>query len=268
MLIPPSHIFFIGPRKTGTTTIYEVFKAQGLRTPLSIKETFFFDLPEIDLSEYQRKYGLDPAIPFVEISPSYFTSVDARRHLCTHFPDAWIIITLRDPVRRSLSALSHAERIGQLDVNAERARDSFFNNKHVQNILRTSDFEPHVRAWAEAFPGRTIIMRQNVKDVFDPETIKQTAETCGIPFPADAMLAMRRNAARRSRSPALLKRAKIMMRGLDHLGLGGARRILKPLAAFLYRPAPPADQELASLVGEKLVDSIAYYDAQPYWSLR
>lgn len=268
MLTPQRHVFFIGPRKTGTTTIYDVLRAYDVRTPMSIKETFFFEQPEIDLEEYERKYGLDPAIPFVEISPSYFTSDHARRHLRMHFPDAWIVITLRDPVRWSLSALSHAERIGQLVVAEERAQGSFDTNKHVRNILRTSDFEPHVTAWAETFPGRTIVMRQNAHGTLDAETINRTAEACCIPFPADAMLATRSNTARLSRSPALMKRTKAAMLWLDRMGLGGARRMLKPLSAVLYRPAPPIEKELVDRLREDLADSIAYYDVQPHWSVR
>lgn len=72
----------------------------------------------------------------------------------------------------------------------------------------------------------------------------------------------------KSCNPALVKQAKSVMRTLDRLEMGGARRILKPLGVILYRPATEVDQELANLLKERLGDSIIYCNAQPEWRSR
>lgn len=149
MLIPPRHVFFSGPRKTGTITVYDILRKQNARIPRSVNETFFFDQPDVGLNECERKYKLDPKIPFIEMSPSYFTNEHAQRNLKNYCPDPWIVITLRDPIKSCFSAISHAERVGQLDPNDLRLVSAFENKKHVRNILQTSNFEPYIESWAD-----------------------------------------------------------------------------------------------------------------------
>ena len=262
------HIFFIGPRKTGTTTLYDVIKASGVRTPHSIKETFFFEQADISFADYKRKYALDPTEPFVEVSPSYFTNETARRNLRKHFPGAWVVITLRDPVKRCLSAISHIERIGLVNVADEIELGQFETNKHIRTLIATSHYEDYVDLWAADFPGRTIVMRQNDKGEFDPESLEQTARNCDIPLPVDAMLSTRSNSALTSLSPAFVKRVKRVMRSLDRIGLGSLRRPLKLLNRFFYRTAPPPDPLLEQRLEVLLKDSRAHYRARPLWNVR
>ncbi|WP_170329160.1 hypothetical protein [Ruegeria arenilitoris] len=262
------HIFFIGPRKTGTTTIYDVLRASGVRTPLTIKETFFFEQDTIDLTDYQTRYNLDPTEPFVEVSPSYFSNETARRNLKALFPEAWIVITLRDPVKRCLSVLSHIERVGFITVSDEFNTGRFESNKHVKTMLATSHFNEYIDLWATTFPGRTIVMRQNANGEFDADALAKTAEVCGIPLPSDSIRETRSNYARTSISPRFVRVAKKAMRDLDRIGLGAVRRALKPLSWFVYRTAPPPDPRIEKRLEELLADSRAQYEAMPIWNLR
>lgn len=268
MIKPQHHVFFIGPRKTGTTTIYDVIRSAGVRTPTVIKETFYFENDTISFDEYAVRFALDPAQPFVEVSPSYFSSPSAMENIRTYFPDAWIVITLRDPVARCLSAISHLERIGLASFGYDVATNEFEANKHIRTMIATSQYEDAIDQWAAAFPGRTIVMRQTDAGTFDPASLAKTAETCGVPLPADAMLATRSNNARRSVSPALMKRSKKILRKLDNLGLGFVRRSLKPASKLLYRPAPAPNPHIEALLTARLSESRAYYRRQPLWSLR
>ena len=66
----PYHVFFIGPRKTGTTSLHNLLAKGDLPLPQGIKETFFFEQEEADLDEYAIGYGRNPRLPFVEVSPA------------------------------------------------------------------------------------------------------------------------------------------------------------------------------------------------------
>ena len=115
---PPNevrHTFFVGPRKTGTTSLHQALEGSKLQSPANVKETFFFERPGCGLEEYERRFAVDPERPFLECSPSYFTSETAVENLSRLFPGARVVITLRDPVTRVLSAIQHSRRIGLLD---------------------------------------------------------------------------------------------------------------------------------------------------------
>lgn len=265
MFTPKKHIFFIGPRKTATTSIYEVLSNHNVRMPMDIKETSFFDRRDVQLNTYEAMHGINPVTPFVEVSPSYFTNVNAVTNLSEYFPQAWIVITLRDPVDRAISAILHAERIGLLTRSDLSDHKALSENKHLLRILRTSNYDEYIGIWAQAFPRQTIVMRQSESGNIDKEVFGRTIETCGLPIDNEALSETHANSARRSRSPRITRFATRGMRRLDELGLSGARKYLKPLGRALYGGSPKLDDDLTQKLEVLLREPRARYQALPKW---
>lgn len=263
----PYHVFFIGPRKTGTTSLYDMLAESGVLLPKGVKETFFFEQPEVNLDSYRDRYDLDPQQPFVEVSPSYFASDAARTHLRSLFPDARIVVTLRDPVSRALSAISHLKRIGMI---TESDVEDLHANRHVRNILAASDYKRHLALWADAFAGQILITRQTDAHEFHPEAVARINALTGLDIDLAKLRGMRSNPARVSRSPGLVRQGKKALRLLERVGLGGVRRALKPYSGWLYRPAAPqgttrSDDALTRFLAAELEDACRYYEALPSW---
>ena len=249
-----SPVFFVGPRKTGTSSFHEVFLKAGL--PVSKeKETFFFDAEEPNLSAYEGRFGLDPAKRFVEVSPSYFANEVARRNLKRLFPDALIVITLRHPGERARSALSHARRDGRVSGSI----NEIAYEKAVRNIIRGSSYSGHVKAWKEAFPGRILLLRQSNDGTFGDEAITAMSEAVGADV--SALKSVRANPARVARSATLAKGAVSAKTFLRKRGGDAVVRALRPLNRVLFKSAAPDDSK--AFFNTALASEIAFYATLP-----
>jgi hypothetical protein len=135
-------IFFVGPERTGTTWIHRYLASRGdIRLPAVTKETFFFD------RHYAR--GIDwylshfdataQAKLTIEVAPTYFHSADAGRRIHQWCPEARIVCTLRDPVKRSYSHFQHMRAYGGTGDSLKQAVA-----EHPQ-ILDASRYAGHIR---------------------------------------------------------------------------------------------------------------------------
>jgi|GEM_PF-5502764 len=255
-------IFFIGPRKTGTTSIYEVIRHGGLPFPAHIKETFFFEQVHVRIEEYTERYKIDSAKPFGEISPSYFSNEIALSNLQTLFPLAKIVITLRDPVSRAISAVQHAQRLGMLPTQIDLAAAG--DNKHIHNIILGSSYHVYAPRWAAAFPGRVIQLKQDPDGKYSTASLHRLGELLELDVDVGAVSNHRANPARVARSPSVAKLLAATKRQLRRVGAFETVRTLKFLEPLFFSSnttkmdiAP----ELKDFFRERLKDSSAYYYA-------
>lgn len=262
------YVFFIGPRKTGTTSFYEVLRQAKAPVSPTVKESFFFDQTTPDIGEYHARYSLDPNKPFVEISPSYFISVDAMENISSNFPNAKIIITLRHPLKRALSALAHAQRIGFLpqDWNDEVCA----NSKHTLNILNAGDYMRHIDLWAEKFPGRVCIIKQISNGKYDSADIKKVGDFIGVKIDPDIFYKTKANPAMKSRSPVVTGFARNIKLKLLNAGFFRTIQVLKRLAPLLHkRDTSAAPNEAAvEFFSNSLSKEISYFEAMPSLIIR
>jgi hypothetical protein len=113
----PNFIVIPGAQKSGTTTLYDMIARHPHVHQPEVggrKETHFFAHSQNTVEDHiewyrevlrprEEKVGLDA-------STSYLPSSHAAKHLHSHLPDARIVITLRDPVRRTFSAYKHQKK--------------------------------------------------------------------------------------------------------------------------------------------------------------
>mgnify|MGYP006270777711 CR=1 FL=1 len=257
---PNVPVFLVGPRKTGTTSLYAIFRAKGLPVSHKVKESMFFDQETIDLNGYGDIFGLDLARPFIEVSPSYFTAPFALLNVVQHFPEAWIVVTLRHPVDRALSGLAHARRIG---LAVTEGPDHVLNEKQLAKVADTSRYEVHVGRWVRKFPGRVLRLRQRDDGTYGSAALATLSEVVGAPITPGDVDATRANPARSARSQTLARLAHRTKRSLRRAGAHRAVTILKPLNKLLYAPSGNEDwvPSARRWLEAQLTESIAYYDA-------
>ena len=98
-------IFFVGAPKCGTTSLHRLLHGEGIIDAGSRKETFYFDYQYArGRGWYESLYETSgPHIPKADFTPTYLYSTDARSRIKDEFPDAKIVILVRDPLSRTIS---------------------------------------------------------------------------------------------------------------------------------------------------------------------
>lgn len=151
----PSYIF-VGPRKTGTTTIYEYFKQyEKVYFPIGVKETFYFDkfydkgeTWYLDLYKHSKSNQ-----QICEVSPSYFDNAKVRERIKNDLTDPKIIITLRHPKDRFISDYLHHVRYGHIKEPFEN-----IEKKKIKGIYSQSNYKNEVDAWVDSFGADNVLI--------------------------------------------------------------------------------------------------------------
>lgn len=159
------NLFIVGAAKCATTTMYEMLARTPDVTMCRRKEpshfsTDFEALPEFrrsqslirkidnqhwvtDRQEYLSNFPQTGTRWLGEASTTYLPSRTAAANICAFNPQARIIISLRDPIRRAASEYSMRRFIAQTSLSfSEAIREDY------QRVLedRISIFEPYVQS--------------------------------------------------------------------------------------------------------------------------
>lgn len=195
-------LFFVGPEKTGTTAIWQALKSVDAPLPLKRKETFFFDRYYIAnrVTYLDRNFKRDDNL--VEVSPSYFGVNDVPCRICEMFPHAQAIITLREPVARTISMYRHLLRYGWIrDVSLLEAIDS------AVQLMPGSLYRQGCARWIYHLgPDNVLILRQNPSGTFSNAIFPAIAA-----FSSIATLA-RATFSGQSHNKAMVARSRILAR--------------------------------------------------------
>ncbi|NDW00439.1 sulfotransferase [Salipiger sp. PrR002] len=253
------HVFFIGPKKTGTSWINSYLERRDdVVTPHTTKETFFFDRyfsrgPE--WYEAQFRPTADEGSVFVECAPSYAGAPEAIARICKTVPNATFVITLREPVARVQSHWKHLIRYGhqgKTPLDAMSPESELFLDSQYADILST--------AIAHAPPGQVfVILYEDLKR--DPLAFaRSVCHAVGVPeqAPDTEILGRQVNGAQKPRnvmiSAAAAKGAEVMRNAGLHRVVRIARK--SGLRNLLERPynADEArlDTETQAAIREKL----------------
>ena len=164
----------IGAQKCASTWLYRILIEHPEVGIADVKEVDFFSYHfDHGYEWYEKKFHTNAATKaFGEISPSYFCDLSAAERIHAYNPDARILLTLRDPVKRALSNHRHEVRVGHLtgsDLSFERGLAN--NPMYVEQGL----FAKHLKRWMQRFPAEQfmVILMDDIKA--DPA--KVAAET-------------------------------------------------------------------------------------------
>ncbi len=194
-----------------------------------------------------------------EIAPTLFRDPWARRRLQAAFPEARIVISLRDPVQRTYSHFLHARANG-------RVPDDFFEAVKVRpSILEAGRYHLHAPAWERDFtPNRVYyLFSEYVSKVpsaacrglldflqLEPIQISAVDRRVGVGFDA--------------RSTSLSRYARAIARSLRSLHLDRAVNLAKQFggrrALYRERQPDPMPDEVREFLEREHEDDYRFYN--------
>jgi Sulfotransferase domain len=174
---PVPSFIVVGPPRTGTTWIHEVFRHHTL-LPTPTKETRFFDLHysrgvQWYLSHFRRS-GDSRLVG--EVAPSYYASASARTRIASIIPGVKLVFIFRHPVQRLISLYRVKRAYGMYPWSLEEAleRDS--------ELLDSGQYATHLREWQRLFRSEQISINFFDDLSSDPSAfIKRLSDFLGVP---------------------------------------------------------------------------------------
>lgn len=188
----------VGPQRTATTWLHRYFEARGdVGLPAFVKETFYFDRHWGKGRDwYVGRFRADsPHDLAVEVAPTYFHSPEAPRRVRKALGPIPIVITLRDPVDRTVSLWHHMKRYGMTRLPLEEAME------RVPELLETGRYAHHVGRWIDTFGRERVLVLFHEQLVEDPDAfVGAICEHVGMPMKAvpESLRGHRENASRSS----------------------------------------------------------------------
>lgn len=159
--------FLVGPQRTASTWIYRNLLPY-LDMPLAVKETMFFDRHFDNGFDWYFKHFTKTGLPRGEVAPTYFHSSNARERIFASFPNAHIVITLRDPIDRIESMYRLYTQYGMYRGSID---DFYFDNGEVRESSR---YALNVKAWIDLFGENNITILLEEDRQKDPEEFLRT----------------------------------------------------------------------------------------------
>jgi hypothetical protein len=186
MTVPAALV--IGPMKSGTTWIHDYLSWRGdVCLPRGVKETFFFDrYYERGHDWYANNFSSFDAGRHrlaAEVAPSLFHDANAPQRVRDVLGPIPLVVTLRDPVRRSWSHYQHLRRKGYTKADLPGAISEF------PEIIDASRYELHIDRWRAASPGAELSVLESDQLARNTESyVRDLCAALGLPYraaPAD-----------------------------------------------------------------------------------
>jgi hypothetical protein len=160
----------IGAQKCGTSWMLGMMRQHPDVLVAPRKEIHFFDKAENYRKgiDWYRSHFPEVAgkVAAGEFTPNYFWTSDDPREIeesgCTenipalvakHYPDIRLVVSLRDPVDRAVSAYYHHLRAGRVSP-----KESILAAKDRFGIVSMGFYEVHLRRWREHFPADQLLV--------------------------------------------------------------------------------------------------------------
>lgn len=218
--LPRPNLFGIGPGRSGSTTLWYLLRTFEDVFVCPVKETNYFgifDVPPMDLprrlsrrrqseatrldeQDYRRLFlGGGSARYVAEVTPVYIALDESLQAIKAFAPDAFVVVTLRDPLARFLSQYRHhAGQAGHAEVDKLAAYVEAAMSRHesqpplrrgvdwfdpVTN-LRTSLYASRLAKVHELFGDRVLLLlHDDLRDGTETWT-SQLAAFLDLPVPA------------------------------------------------------------------------------------
>jgi hypothetical protein len=158
----------IGPGRTGTTLMYQVFQEHPqICTPLNVKETNFFN------DQYHRGFSwyagffqyCQNSQVSGEISNTYFFDPIVAERIQKSFPEIRIISILRNPIERMLSAFRFRQSVGEIEPGL-RIQEAV---QRYPDLVSDNFYGSLLKPYYELFPEQNLLVLLYDQLVSSPE---------------------------------------------------------------------------------------------------
>jgi hypothetical protein len=252
---------FIGPDKTGSTWLYQMFRQHPDCHVPDLKDIYFFDrFYTRGLDWYFSLFdGAAPDTRAVgELSHDYLFSPVAAERIANDLPGVRLLTCLRDPVQRTFSHYLYMIRSGRTRESFETALSRF------PELVDNSLYAKHLRPYFELFPRDQIKVLFFEKLRADPRGFAaEVLEFLGVRFVDELPYEERVLPASRPRSMALARLVKLGAETARRIGMTSliGRVKANPLVVrTLYRSydaRPTMDPATAAELRERFRDDVA-----------
>lgn len=144
----------IGPMKAGTSWIHNYLEVRGdIGLPRGVKETFFFDRHFDRGQQWYANHFSHASIDdqaIIEVAPSYFHCRQVPERVKATLGGISLVVTLRNPIRRSWSHYLHLRRYGYTKLPLRDAVAAF------PEILEASRYKTCLTRWEAVFGRENI----------------------------------------------------------------------------------------------------------------
>lgn len=192
----------VGAARSGTTSLYHYLKGHpGIFLPEVKEPNFFSNVTSVNDSDYEiPEPGISYHMKVIrseevykelfqsaepdqlkgDVSPSYLSNASTARRIYEHNPDAKIIMTLRNPVRRAFShylmnVASGYDKNESFDLALQAETLQAWSGGN--DYLGWSSYADKVRSYFDVFPREHIMLLIFEEWVSDPaKTIEQVFE--------------------------------------------------------------------------------------------
>ena len=164
---PPDFVIF-GAQKSGTTWWFRlieqhpgVVQPKGQRPELHFFDRLWGAWPDAKLiASYHRYFPRPEGVLIGEKTPEYLSCPWAPPMVAAAAPEARAIVLLRDPVERFISGLSHQDRGGLIDEQADDGRLFGDRLRVVTDAIARGQYATQVEWLRESFPAERLLVLQ------------------------------------------------------------------------------------------------------------
>jgi hypothetical protein len=181
MRVPVVDVIVVGAMKSGTTSIYHLFKQNNIFGVHKKKEVNFFlrEFDAHDLALYDSTFHRGNIR--VDVSPNYskrhLYSGNTAKEIGRSNPDARIIYLVRDPLTRIESHLYHNLLRDRVDLS------KLTDMKYLENYIRTSSYMYQIEPYLEVFKrGHVFALQQELMRSDPEEFVKLLSNFLNIPI--------------------------------------------------------------------------------------
>ena len=163
--------FGIGPQRTASSWLdFMLREHDGIALPHQVKETMFFDQRYAKgMDWYLHHFNQAGDRICGEIAPTYFDSKEALENVHRHYPNAKIIINVRNPIARCHSLFRHHLSKGRVPNDFAQAL------KKMPRILESGHYQQYCEAWEKQFDGNVIYL---VQEDIESEPLSVMQDVC------------------------------------------------------------------------------------------
>lgn len=149
----------IGAEKSATTWIFECLKEHPEVCPSAKKETRFFNKPrkyKRGIEYYQKSYKhCSEGKIKGEFDPTYLASEKVAERIHEYFPDAKLIVSLRDPIERALSQYRAGNKMKNPLSIYSNLKEAIQKSPHLK---KKGFYFKHLKKFFEKFSRENILV--------------------------------------------------------------------------------------------------------------